>query len=160
MIELYNRDGIGKRTIVSSGELYGYQWYIVSYGSHPCAYVRSDIPEKVQDEIEVHGGITFSGKAFDEFTIKGKYIGWDYNHYDDYRCEDTRKNFVKIIEELPAADVEEVVQCKDCVHFYPFVNNPKFGECMVYVCDLEDPAIMEETGFCSDGERKDDQQCK
>lgn len=89
MTELYNRDGIGKRTIVSSGELYGYQWYIVSYGSHPCAYVRSDIPEKVQDEIEVHGGITFSGKAFDEFTVKGKYIGWDYNHYDDYRCEDT-----------------------------------------------------------------------
>lgn len=28
--------------------------------------------------------------------------------------EDTRKNFVKIIEELPAADVVEVVRCKDC----------------------------------------------
>lgn len=74
--------------------------------------------------------------------------------------EDTRKNFARIIEELPAADVVEVVRCNDCVHSYPFVHNPKFGECMVYVCDLEDPAIMEETGFCSDGERKDDQQCK
>lgn len=51
-------------------------------------------------------------------------------------------------------DAVQVVRCKDCEHFYPFVNNPKFGECMVYVCDLEDPAIMEETGFCSDGERR------
>lgn len=71
-----------------------------------------------------------------------------------------RANLLSKLEDEPAADVVEVVRCKDCVHFYPFVNNPKFGECMVYVCDLEDPAIMEETGFCSDGERKDDQQCK
>ena len=28
--------------------------------------------------------------------------------------EDTRKNFARIIEELPAADVVEVVWCKDC----------------------------------------------
>lgn len=28
--------------------------------------------------------------------------------------EDTRKNFARIIEELPAADVVEVVRCKDC----------------------------------------------
>lgn len=58
------------------------------------------------------------------------------------------------LENEPPADVVEVVRCKDCEDFYPFVNNPKFGECMVYVCDLEDPAIMEETGFCSDGERR------
>lgn len=28
--------------------------------------------------------------------------------------EDTRKNFARIIEELPAADVVEVVRCNDC----------------------------------------------
>lgn len=28
--------------------------------------------------------------------------------------EDTRKNFARIIEELSAADVVEVVRCKDC----------------------------------------------
>ena len=28
--------------------------------------------------------------------------------------EDTRKDFAKIIEKLPAADVVEVVRCKDC----------------------------------------------
>lgn len=30
--------------------------------------------------------------------------------------ENTRKDFAKIIEKLPAADVVEVVRCKDCKH--------------------------------------------
>ena len=68
--------------------------------------------------------------------------------------EDTRKNFARIIEELPAADVVEVVRCNDCKYFYPWVNTPELGDCMIYVCDLEDPFTMEETGFCSDGERR------
>lgn len=68
--------------------------------------------------------------------------------------EDTRKNFVKIIEELPAAGVVEVVRCKDCEYFRPWADHQKFGDCMVYVCDLEDPFTMEETDFCSDGERR------
>lgn len=68
--------------------------------------------------------------------------------------EDTRKNFARIIEELPAADVVEVVRCKDCEYFFPWADHSKFGDCMVYVCDLEDPFTMEETDFCSDGERR------
>ncbi len=82
--DLYDRQHIGQRLIMAEGEIDGYQFYVVSYGSHPCAYVRSDVPEKVQDEIEVHGSITFAGKAFKEFPVKGQYIGWDYNHYNDY----------------------------------------------------------------------------
>ena len=68
--------------------------------------------------------------------------------------EDTRKNFAKIIEELPAADVVEVVRCKDCADFRPWGGQSKLGDCMVYVCDGENPFTMEETDFCSDGERR------
>ena len=59
------------------------------------------------------------------------------------------------IERLPAADVVEVVRCKDCADFRPWGGQSKLGDCMVYVCDGENPFTMEETDFCSDGDRKD-----
>ena len=45
--------------------------------------------------------------------------------------EDTRKNFVKIIEELPVADVVEVVRCKDCdwAEFYETSESEDIYEC-------------------------------
>ena len=58
------------------------------------------------------------------------------------------------IERLPAADVVEVVRCKDCADFRPWGGQSKLGDCMVYVCDGENPFTMEETDFCSDGDRK------
>lgn len=68
--------------------------------------------------------------------------------------EDTRKDFAKIIEKLPPADVVEVVRCKDCADFRPWGGQSKLGDCMVYVCDGENPFTMEETDFCSDGDRR------
>lgn len=53
--------------------------------------------------------------------------------------EDTRKNFARIIEELPAADVVEVVRCNDCV---------KNEKCMLY-SDYRYPFFDED--FCSYG---------
>ena len=58
------------------------------------------------------------------------------------------------IERLPAADVVEVVRCKDCKDFRPWGGQSKLGDCMVCVCDGENPFTMEETDFCSDGERR------
>lgn len=86
-MSLYDKDRIGQRRIFAQGELNGHEWFIVSYGSHPCAYVKSDIPEKLQDEIIVHGGITFCGKVFPEFMTDGRIIGWDYNHCCDHNAE-------------------------------------------------------------------------
>lgn len=70
----------------------GMEYLIVTYGSHPCCYV--EIPKNHylykkhygQDEIDninCHGGITFSNKRNFGFGDK-YYIGWDYNHYGDY----------------------------------------------------------------------------
>lgn len=53
------------------------------------------------------------------------------------------------------ADVAEVVRCKDCKDFRPWGGQSKLGDCMVYVCDGENPFTMEETDFCSDGDRMD-----
>lgn len=59
------------------------------------------------------------------------------------------------IKAIPPADVVEVVRCKDCKDFRPWGGQSKLGDCMVCVCDGENPFTMEETDFCSDGDRKD-----
>lgn len=62
------------------------------------------------------------------------------------------------IKAIPPADVVEVVRCKDCADFRPWGGQSKLGDCMVYVCDGENPFTMEETDFCSDGDRMDGDQ--
>lgn len=49
------------------------------------------------------------------------------------------------IKEVPAADVVEVVRCRDCKHY-----NAGF-ECLIEGYGIERPADY----FCADGERKD-----
>ena len=73
--------------------------------------------------------------------------------------EDTRKDFAKIIEKLPAADVVEVVRCEDCKHrvvdeiILSLTSVPETA----WVCDIGTTACL--TGFyCGRGERKDGQQ--
>lgn len=79
--------------IIDEGTCEGYHYVIVSYGSHPCAYVK--IPEghpcygldygKIF--ISCHGGLTFSSMGL---YLRGKelrpgyWIGWDYAHFGDH----------------------------------------------------------------------------
>lgn len=72
------------REILATGEYKGYIFYIVSYGTHPCAYVRVNTHKDWEEIIDCHGGITFNDSAFEEFENKGEYIGWDYNHCHDF----------------------------------------------------------------------------
>lgn len=75
-----------KEEVLYKGEYKGFEYKIVSYGSHPCCYVA--IPKnhkfynKHYDDIGVicHGGLTYAEKEKDN-----KYwIGWDFAHYGDY----------------------------------------------------------------------------
>ena len=52
---------------------------------------------------------------------------------------------VRIIEDLPAADVAEVVRCKDC----------KFWDSGCRWCDLWGDTQEYDDGYCSYGERKE-----
>lgn len=61
-----------------------------------------------------------------------------------------------IIDEQPAADVVEVVRCKDCEYGIPYQDNPfedetGWFECSYYGCGIAD----EGSHFCSHGKRKD-----
>lgn len=77
--------------LLANGNCHGYEYAIVSFGTHPCAYVK--LPEnhtcygKDYDEIPVicHGGLTYAEsrlRALPESS--GWWIGWDYAHAGDY----------------------------------------------------------------------------
>ncbi len=55
------------------------------------------------------------------------------------------KEAIDIIQNMPSADVVEVVRCKDCIYHHK-------GHCPMYV-DYQDWA--DDDDFCSWGERKD-----
>lgn len=70
--------------LVDEGVYEGIKYFIVSYGTHPCAYIENvwkfdDYDDDRLYEIEVHGGFTFLGER--EQT---NCLGWDYAHYCDY----------------------------------------------------------------------------
>ena len=66
-----------------------------------------------------------------------KYIILDFNDGLDYVAD--------LIDEMPSADVVEVVRCKDCRHYI----KPYCSRFMVGLTPADDDA------FCAWGERKD-----
>lgn len=81
--------GTGKTEILAMGEISGFEYFVISYGTHPCCYIK--IPEeheyykKDYDDIDIycHGGLTYSKESLLDFE-KGWFIGWDYAHLGDY----------------------------------------------------------------------------
>lgn len=79
-----------KTDVLCEGKYKGYQFYIMSMGTHPTAYI--EIPresilfyKKYDDiDIEVHGGLTFSNSQLRNIKTHSWFIGWDYAHYGDY----------------------------------------------------------------------------
>lgn len=90
------------------------------------------------------------GKGYISKDALAKAVDWD----NDIGRWVIREDDYDSLQETPSADVVEVVRCKDCEYFRPWADHSKLGDCMVYVCELEEPFTMEETDFCSDGERR------
>lgn len=101
----------GSRKDPGTGEILHYESSgifgiaIISYGSHPCAYIK--VPEALIDKVEErtgvkrseggfydyvdgwpHGGFTYYGDAPISDLPDGRYLGWDYAHYGDYTYTD------------------------------------------------------------------------
>lgn len=61
----------------------GFNYYIVSYGTHPCCYISLN-NYLVPEDLKVHGGITWSGYLRDVNIHSDDIgIGWDYAHAGD-----------------------------------------------------------------------------
>ena len=79
--------------VLSQGKYRGREFKILSYGTHPCIYLKINETEKYYgcdyDSINlgVHGGLTFStviqGNGYPNPLGIGHWIGWDYAHAGD-----------------------------------------------------------------------------
>ena len=87
------QDTLKKPFILASGTHKGYYFWVVTYGTHPCAYV--EIPEthpfykkdfdELFDKLDVHGGVSFAHFGLLDLIPNDVFIvGWDYSHCTDY----------------------------------------------------------------------------
>ena len=76
----------------------------------------------------------------------------DGNHSDFGRSMADLTSLREVREDTPAADVVEVVRCKNCKYFCPYEGEEHKGDCAELV-GLE--SCVYEDDFCSYGERKD-----
>jgi hypothetical protein len=71
--------------LLDKGIYRGYEYEILSYGTHPCAYVTLPAEHPCVDKdyddiyVHVHGGLTYK---------HGHVVGWDYAHAGDKYGED------------------------------------------------------------------------
>lgn len=66
--------------------------------------------------------------------------------------EDTYDRIIRSIKQFFAADVEEVVHCKDCAACSP-VRHWRTGELTYYLCNRTD-FVVSADGFCNFGRRR------
>ena len=105
--------------VLARGIVKGFEFCVVSYGTHPCCYVK--IPENhvfyrkswEDIELECHGGVTFASDDA-SFCGLGFWVGWDYAHVGDYMvsrflCIVDNDNKKWSVDEL-INDVREVIE--------------------------------------------------
>lgn len=96
--------------VLHKGTSNGYSFAIVSFGTHPCAYVA--VPKlqcftyRLLPPIAVHGTITFTNFCPDLGGVWS--IGWDYGHGDDYNGRESL--YQKINKHGKKWTVEEIVR--------------------------------------------------
>lgn len=81
-----------KSELLGNGTYKNYKWLIISYKTHPCAYIVSNENDSIYNKhyndiyfVDVHGGLTYSEWGLGDYIGNDKWvIGWDYAHYGDY----------------------------------------------------------------------------
>ena len=97
MKEMIYDPSIKNVVLLDSGTYKGFEYYIVNRGGeYPLAYIKvpDDLKISCEDPFEInldspHGGLTFGCEnavppTLEGLASKGNYLGWDYDHFDDY----------------------------------------------------------------------------
>jgi len=113
---------------LARGWIDDYEFEVINYGSHPCAYVK--VPKhhpfsfheysEIESEISVHGGLSYSGERGEH---NGWWFGWDYAHYEDYQA-------ILLIEmDGKKWTTQEIVdECLDVISQFKALANKKAAE--------------------------------
>lgn len=109
--------------ILADGVYKGYKARVISYGTHPCCYIKLEQGHRFYEtpwhdvNVGVHGGITFAervGKNYgwDDGRLEdGFWIGWDYAHLGDCMdgtCEGKRYSVYELVSDIRDA-VDQMV---------------------------------------------------
>ena len=102
------------REVLDRGIYEGYEYFVISLGTHPCAYVKlhNENPEVAKYNIGCHGGITYCEDylILPDGKIEGNIIGWDYAHYGDYLGFDELFTGMTYTTEEMIADCRSVIR--------------------------------------------------
>lgn len=99
--------------ILELNEYKGYEYKIVSYGTHPCAYIyipkghklyQKEYDDNFFIKINCHGGFTYSQMENSKWVV-----GWDYAHYYDYSGLIPYRNGKKWTTKEIQDEVKEVI---------------------------------------------------
>lgn len=116
----------------------GYEFFVVSYGTHPCAYVS--IPEgkpyheaKSWDDVNIicHGGCTYAStdKEFEHIATcteeNTTVIGWDYGHYNDFSGRYLSDFSTTLFETKRWTTKEMITECKEVIEQLHFLEHPE-----------------------------------
>lgn len=86
---IYQPNRLEPPEILAIGTHKGFTYYVLSLGTHPCAYVdvsETELCGVDYDDINIscHGDLTYSNAKLNGIDKVGWYIGWDYAHFGDY----------------------------------------------------------------------------
>ena len=94
-------------------------------------YIDADkLLQKISDEIDISAG------------ARGCFSDYEAGLDDAYA----------IIKQQPAADVQEVTRCKNCV-FVTYIHNNKTDDVRIFRCELHSIPLKDEDSYCSWGKR-------
>lgn len=114
-----------KANVLAHDTYKGYEFAIISLGTHPCAYIgipeghrfyKKESSHKIFDDLPVHWGLTYSEMGVRGLMQDKWVIGWDYAHCVDYvalsigpNWEGRRWSTEEILEEVKAV-IDEIVK--------------------------------------------------
>lgn len=99
-----------------------YSYYVLSMGSHPCAYIElpKDHPyfDKPYSDIPIlcHGGLTYGSSYLNTISNNDEeryFIGWDYAHYGDYVYYDSL--YLPVLDGKKWTTNEMIQECLDVI---------------------------------------------
>ena len=117
--------------LLAEGRHLGYHWVVISYGTHPCAYVQirnkehpcyhKQYDNEIFDDLKLYGYLSYSRRYLKipepnnpektEQDENGWWIGWDYARGVDYRGDglnpDGKKwTTLEIVEEVMSVIIQ------------------------------------------------------
>lgn len=100
---------------IADGVYRGIPFYVLSLGTHPCAYVDiapAGITGINPNDIACHGGVTYTNNRLKTVGHEGSFIGWDYTHWGDYSGCLGAINGYAFVDDKRWTTLEVVAECK------------------------------------------------